>query len=347
MRLTIERDTIAAAVKRASGAIMSRNTIPMLECVHIKAADNAIRITGSNMDEWVSVRCDAAVTDAGAVCVNAILLSAWLQASPKGALVNLSIINGELAATAGRATATFSTLPADQYPTPEKSDKGEEVPARIEALAACLPFASDEEARYYLRGVAVSEGHFVATDGHRLCAVDVSAPREISAIIPTRGVQQIVQFSDGARLWIGPNYWRCEAENVVAGGKLIDGTFPEWVRVIPTDGAVGSTDADAMLAAVRQAMIVSGERSKAVTIKAEAEQIEAQCRGPIGTASGAATYDGEAFQVGMNGKYAETALSVFSGNVVDVLAQTGGNSMVRFTCKAKPDTRVVVMGMRI
>ncbi len=347
MRFTIERDAFAAAVKRASGAIMSRTNIPILECVHIKAEDNTARITGTNLDEWVAVRCDAAVTDAGAACVSAALLSAWLQASPKRALVNVSIINGELAAVAGRATATFSTLPADQYPTPEKSDKGEEVPARLDALAACLPFASNEETRHYLNGVAISEGHFVATDGHRLCAVDVSVPRDIAAIIPTRGVQQIVQFSEGARLWIGASYWRCEGENVVAGGKLIDGTFPEWTRVIPADGATGSTDADAMLSAVRQAMIVSGEKSKAVAIKADADQIEVQCRGPIGTASGAAAYEGEAFQVGMNGKYAETALSVFSGNVVDVLAQTGGQSVMLFTCKAKPDTRVVVMGMRI
>lgn len=346
MRLSVERDALAAAVKRASGAVTSRNVIPILACVHIKAADNTLRVTGTNMDEWVAVRCEAAVTDAGTACVDASLFSAWLQASPKGSLVDLSIIDGCLVAVAGRATGSFVTLPHEEYPTPEKADKGVEVPARIGALADCHAFTANEETRQYLNGVAVSGGHFVATDGHKLCAINVSAPKEVSAIIPNAGVRQIVQFNEGARLWIGASYWRCEGENIVAGGKLMDLTYPDWGRLVPEQNPAGSVDADAFLAAVRQTMVASGERARAIKLSADGDELSLSCQGPIATATGAIAYDGKAFAMGVNGKYADTAIGIFSGSVVDLTHQQDPG-IVMLTCAAKPDHRVVVMGMRL
>lgn len=346
MRLSVERDALAAAVKRASGAVMSRNVIPILACVHIKAADNTLRITGTNMDEWVAVRCDAAVTDPGAACVDAALFSAWLQASPNGALVDLSIINGNLVAVAGRATGSFVTLPHEDYPIPERADKGEEVPFKPEALATCLPFASVEQSRYTLQGVAISHGYAAAFDGHRFCGVDIGAPQDVAAIIPAFGVRQIVQFGEDARLWIGSSYWRCEEKNTVAGGKLIDGTFPDWRAGVPTIEDMGSADADDLATALRQVVLAADDRSRAVSVKADAEEITLRCIGAGASATGSSAYEGPAFEMTINGKYAEVALAAFSGEVVSLAADYSNGSRLLMTGRDRASKRVLVAGMR-
>lgn len=344
MRFTSELPPLLAAVKRARSTIESRQTIPILGCVHIKAADNDLRITGTNLDEWVSIKCAASVAAPGVTCVDAGLLLAWLSAAPKGALVSGAIEDGRLVLTAGRATASFAVMDALDYPAPERSEKGEEVANAFAALTMCLPFAAQEEARRYLNGVAVDRGHAVATDGHRLCAIHISAPENLSAIIPSNGVRQITQFGDGARLWIGEHSWRCESTDVVSGGKLLAETFPDWERITPKDDPIGTADADDMADAIAQVIVASGEKSRAVRLIGGDAEISMTCQGPLMTANGGVAYDGSAFELGVNGKYADSALRVFSGNVLE-LAVT--NNMALLTCKAMPDVRVVVVGMRI
>ncbi len=346
MRLSVERDALAAAVKRASGVVMSRNVIPILSCVHIKAADNTVRITGTNMDEWVAVRCDAPVTAPGAACVDAALFSAWLQASPKGALVELSIINGNLVAVAGRAAGSFVTLPHDKYPTPGRADKGVEVPFSADALATCLTFASTEQSRYTLQGVAISHGHAAAFDGHRFCGVDIGAPAEVAAIIPSFGVRQIVQFGQDARLWVGDSFWRCEEKDTVAGGKLIDGVFPDWRAGVPVIETMGSADADDLATALRQVLMAADGSSRAVNVKADGSEITLRSSGAIATASGSSAYEGPEFEMTINGKYAETAIAAFAGGVVSLMADYSNGSRLLLVNQGGVRKRVLVAGMR-
>jgi len=335
---------IAAAIKRARTVIASRQTIPILGCVHITARDTGLRITGTNMDEWVTVQSDAAVAVPGAVCVDAGLIGAWLQTLPKGALVSASLIDNRLAVTAGRATASFAVMDAKDYPSPVTPDAGVELIDAARGLAMCLPFASSEETRYYLKGVAINRGHAVATDGHRLCSVDIGADADGAVIIPTSGVQQIVQGSPAARLWVTDTMWRCEDAGVVAGGKLIEGTFPDWTRLMPVADASGTVDADALAGAVATVSVSGDDRASCVKMVAADGEIELSCTGSAMTATGAVSYDGSPFELGINGKYADAALAVFTGRCVSIAVGEGKAVM---TSDALHGVRVLVMGMRV
>lgn len=344
MRFTAERDALAAAVKRARSTIESRQTIPVLGCVHIKAADNDLRITATNLDEWISVKCAASVAAPGSTCVDANLFLAWLTAAPKGSLVDARLDDARLKTSAGRATADFGTHDANDFPVPKKEERGEEMAGSFSALSMCAPFAGVDDARYYLNGVAVNQGHVVATDGHRMCIVDVGAPKEAAAIIPNKGVRQIAQFGENARLWIGPNAWRCEEEGVVAGGKLIDGTYPDWQRIVPAAEPNGVADADDLATALAQVVMASGDRARGVKMVASDGEIALTCRSEAMTATGAVSFDGTPFEIGINGKYADVALAVFSKRIVSIAADSGQMVM---SCPGLPGVRVVVMGMRI
>lgn len=344
MRFTVERDHFLTAVKRASGVIAGRNTVPVLACVHIAATDTGLRVRGTNLNEWVTVACDAAVTAPGAACINAAQLSAWLVASPKGALVDFKL--GDRAdLTAGRATASFAVFDSADFPTPPNRDADVEVPRGIEGLRVCAPYASDEEARYYLNGVAINSGHAVATNGHILAALDIGAPVDLAAIIPTFGVRQIVQSSDAARLFVGEYTWACEDGPVVMGGKLIEGTFPDWQRAIPKGALVVATvDADAVADAVAQVQIASGDRARAIVLEGDGETIAISCRGDAMAAFASVSGAGETFRTAINSRYAQIAMKTLAGRVASLAQEP--DQPIALTCESAPGLTACIFPMR-
>lgn len=345
MRFTAERANFAAAVKRASGPIQSRNVIPILSFVHIAATDTGVKVRGTSMNEWVTAKFDAATTTSGATCVDAASLSAWLQAVAKGALIEFKIEDGRAVLTAGRATASFATMEAADFPNPPDRDAKTEVAGAIPALRICAPYASDEEARYYLRGVAINAGHAVAANGHILCAVNIAADPEIAVIVPTFGIRQIAQSSDAARLFVGANTWACEDGNVVMGGKLIDGTYPDWQRAVPKDNPIVATlDADTIAGAVTAVQMASGERARVIKIEGDGEFATVSCRGDAMSATDQAAYEGVSFATALNSKYAQTAMKTFEGRVVRWA--TGNDVAVVMTCEAAPELLACLIPMR-
>lgn len=344
MKFTAEREPLVAAVKRAAGVVESRNTVAILGCLLMQASDTGLSVFATNLDSWVTAKCAAATADAGVAVVNAAQLVAWLNATPKGKLIKC-IVGDRAVFTAGRMTASFEVLDRLDFPIPISNACPNEVIGGIKAMATCLPYVSSEEARYYLNGVAVSQGHVVATNSHMVCAVDVSAPDDWAAIIPTPAVRQIIQSSPAARLWIGENQWSCEDEGVTMGGKLIDGTFPDWTRAMPRDlGAVAEFDADDMMLAANAVVMASNERSRAVAMVAANGNITLSCRGEAMTATAVVPHDGGAFEFGINQKYLSIAAGTFSGNVVRWAQDSG---LVVMTCAAMPEMRVAIMGMRV
>lgn len=344
MRFAVEHDHFLTAVKRASGVIAGRNTVPVLACVHIAASDTGLKVRGTNLNEWVTVACDAAVTAPGAACINAAQLSAWLAASPKGALVDFKL--GDRAdLTAGRATASFAVFDSADFPTPPNRDADVEVPRGIEGLRVCAPYAADEEARHYLNGVAINSGHAVATNGHILAALDIGAPVDLAAIIPTLGVRQIVQSSDAARLFVGEYTWDCEDGPVVMGGKLIEGTFPDWQRAIPKDALVVATvDADAVADAIAQVQIASSDKAKAIAMDGDGEAVAVSCRGDAMAASASVTGEGEPFRAAISSRYAQIAMKTFAGRVVSLAS--AADQPVVLTSEAAPGLLSCIMQMR-
>jgi DNA polymerase III subunit beta len=346
VKFTAERGPFLAAVKRAASVIQPRRVIPpILGCVVVTATDTGLRIHASNMDEWVTCSCDAAVTATGSICLPAGQLFAWLAAAPKDSVVSLSVDGARAALIAGRMSASIVTLDAADFPMPDTQDRGVEVFGAIPAIATCLPFAATEEVRYYLCGVAINRGHIVSTDGHRACIVDVGADASVEAIIPTAGARQIALSGPAARLWIGQTRWACEDEGVVMGGKLIDGTFPDWTKVAAKDALPYATiDADAAVEAFSAIMMASDVRDRGTKMIGDGSEVILSCRGHAMDATVSIPCEGEPFEFGINAKYGVTAFGVFSGNVCDVV---GDGNIMTIMSPAMPDTKVMQVGMRI
>jgi len=345
MRFEIEGKLFSAAVKRAGALAASRSVIPILACVHILAEGGEIRITGCDMSNWGTITASASVPDSGAVCINASQLGAWLTAIPSGALVSVVVADDRAAMTAGPAKASFATWSGDEFPLSSGEGDWTEIPGAVAALDVCLPYVDPSDFREYLQGVAINAGHAIGTNGHKLCIVDLDAPRGVSSIIPFASVRHIISAGSSARLFVSESMWRCESDGFIARGKLIGNTFPNWQRLVPTGlPRVAEVDADALAGAARMVAMATEQKARAVRFVSDGSQISVSCRGDAMDASSVVPCDGEAFDLTLNAKYAETALATFSGRVIEVFGGEEGGSLL--TSASAPGLRVIVMGMR-
>ena len=251
MKATIERATLLKSLSHVQSVVERRNTIPILSNVLIEAReDGSIRLMATDLDLQVDESVPANVATPGATTVSAHTLFDIVRKLPEGSQVELNAAEGKMQLSAGRARFNLSTLPRDDFPVIAEG----ELPTRFELPAATLRqiidktrFAiSTEETRYYLMGiflhVADDALKAAATDGHRLARVTVAKPDGADGmpdvIVPRKCVAELRKLLDElegtVEVSMSPTKIRFGLGSAVLTSKLIDGTFPDYNRVIPT-----------------------------------------------------------------------------------------------------------------
>ncbi len=255
MKLSIERGTLLKAVSQAQSVVERRNTIPILANVLIEAEGNTVTFRATDLDIEVVDKAPAQVERAGATTVSAVMLHEIVRKLPDGALVTLSDDSaaGRLTVQAGRSHFNLATLPKEDFPVMASSEYASNFSAPAAALRRLFDkskFAiSTEETRYYLNGVYmhVADGdggkvlRCVATDGHRLARIDADLPEGAEdmpgVIVPRKTVGELRKLLDDDDMQIAVSVSetkvRFATPDITLTSKVIDGTFPDYTRVIP------------------------------------------------------------------------------------------------------------------
>lgn len=305
MHLTINRAALSRAITAAGRAVESRNTVPILSNLLLTATDDGLTVTGTDLDVVVTIQAQADVRAPGAVCVDAKLLGDIAKKAGADDVL-LSLDDDRLIVKSGRSRFALQTLPAADFPTMGAATYAATFDIDLAALFAPVQFAiSNEATRYYLNGVYFHGGGgkitAVATDGHRLSRhiINEDFIAFVGVIVPTKTVGLLpkgvvtVQVSD--------NKIRIDADGLEIISKLIDGTFPDYERVIPTENdRVVTVDRDTMMKAADRVASISSERGKAVKLAVAPGGIVLSSRSDVGTAEDevAADYSGEPFEIG-------------------------------------------------
>lgn len=329
MKLTLERSALLNALSHVQNVVERRNTIPILSNVLLVAADGALTLTATDLDiEAVDV-ADANVADGGAVTAPAQTLFDVVRKLPTGSDIEMELQpeNQRLAIRSGRSDFALPTLPASDFQTMTEEASG----SRFEIGAGDLRrlidktrFAiSTEETRYYLNGVYLhgieSEGadvlRTVATDGHRLALAEIPAPTGAAGlagvIVPRKAVGEVRRLIDGVDgaviVEVSDAKIIFRAGRAVLTSKLIDGSFPDYARVIPQGNNKKLViDNKAFEAAVDRVSTVSAERSRSVKLSlSEGKLTLAVNHAETGQGNEEieASYSDEAMEVGFNAKY--------------------------------------------
>jgi DNA polymerase-3 subunit beta len=372
MKLSIERGTLLKALAQAQSVVERRNTIPILANVLIEAEGNTVSFRATDLDIEVVDRAPAMVERPGATTVSAVMLHEIVRKLPDGALVNLAedAASGRLTITAGRSTFSLATLPKEDFPVMASSEYVTNFSAKAPLLRRLFDkskFAiSTEETRYYLNGVylhvATGEAgpvlRCVATDGHRLARIDAELPAGADGmagvIVPRKTVAELRKLLDDddavIAVSVSETKVRFATPAIVLTSKVIDGTFPDYSRVIPTGNAKRlEVDASEFAKAVDRVATVSSERSRAVKLSLDEDRLVLSVNAPDSGAAEeelAVAYGDERLEIGFNAKYLlEIASQVDRENAVFLFNSSGDPTLMR----EGNDTSAVyvVMPMRV
>lgn len=372
MKLSIERGVLLKAVSQAQSVVERRNTIPILANVLIEAEGDSVSFRATDLDIEVVDKVSATVERAGSTTVSAVTLHEIIRKLPDGALVNLTDdgASGRITVEAGRSNFSLATLPKEDFPIMPTTDYSANFSAPAIVLRRLFDkskFAiSTEETRYYLNGVymhiATSEDgkvlRCVATDGHRLARIDADMPIGSEdmpgVIVPRKTVGELRKLLDDDEAQIAVSVSetkiRFATPNVTLTSKVIDGTFPDYMRVIPSGNSRKlEVDAADFAKAVDRVATVSSERSRAVKMTLDEDRLVLSVNAPdSGNAEEelAVAYGDGPLEIGFNAKYLlEIANQVDRENAVFLFNSPGDPTLMR----EGNDTSAVyvVMPMRV
>ena len=333
MNIIIERAALLRSLGHVQSVVERRNTIPILSNVLLRAADGELSLAATDMDLEIVESVPATVTRPGGTTAPAHTLYDIVRKLPDGSQVELDI-GGEgsiLTLRAGRSQFKLSCLPVEDFPQLSGGDFQHrfDLPAGdLRSLIDRTRFAiSTEETRYYLNGIYLHAAkskdsgadlpvlRTVATDGHRLARVEMPLPEGADGIpgviVPRKAVNEIRKLIDEAadriELSLSDNKIRFAFDSVVVTSKLIDGTFPDYERVIPVgNDKVMEVDAKLFAAAVDRVATISTEKSRAVKLSLNRGTLTLSATSPE---AGSATeelevnYQEGPLEIGFNSRY--------------------------------------------
>jgi DNA polymerase-3 subunit beta len=372
MKVTVERSELLRSLSHVHRVVERRSTIPILANVMIRAENGQLAFKATDLDLEILEAIPADMASGGVTTVPAHMFYEIVRKLPEGAQVILegSGDRAVLVIRAGRSRFTLQTLPESDFPDLAAGEMTHEfaLPAAdLKRLIDKTQFAiSTEETRYYLNGIYLhiaGEGkkvvlRAVATDGHRLAQVELAAPEGASGmpgiIIPRKTVgevQRLVEDLDGEiKIELSATKIRFTIGPVVLTSKLIDGTFPDYARVIPLGNdkqlEVEKRDFEQ---AVDRVSTVASERGRAVKLSLSGGKLVLSVINPD---SGSATeeievgYDADPLDIGFNSRYLlDIAAQIEGDTAVLKLADPGSPTLIQD--KEAKGALYVLMPMRV
>ncbi len=373
MKINVERGAFLKALSHVQSVVERRNTIPILSNVMVEAAKGQVKLTATDLDIEIVEALPADVLRTGAATAPAHMLYDIVRKLPEGAMVQVELMTGDsgrLQVSAGTVRFELACLPKEDFPQMAAGA----LPHRFKLAADDLKrlidktrFAiSTEETRFYLNGIyvhAAKEGktaalRAVATDGHRLARFELELPEGASdmpgVIVPRKTVAELRRLLDdadgGIDIALSDTKIQFAFNGVDLTSKLIDGTFPDYQRVIPSgnDKALILESKEFGLA-VDRVSTISADKTRAVKIGIAKDKVTLTVINPeSGTATEelGANYSAAAIEVGFNAKYLLDITGQIEGKTVRFLLADAGSPTVIEDAE-DPRTLYVLMPMRV
>lgn len=370
MKLVIERNLLLKALAHTQSIVERRQTIPVLANVLIEATGSSVLLKATDSEIEIQENISANILEQGAVTAPAHKLYDIVNKLPDGCELTLSLNeeNRVLSLVAGRAKFSLPTLPAEDFPTLQQA----ELPYHFELASSELLYLlnktsfaiSLEETRYNLNGIYLhaKEGETpllaaVATDGHRLALSSVSLPVGATGmpgvIIPRKTIAEITKLAGESEnnldISLSNNQICFRLGSVILLSRLIDGTYPDYEKVIPNaNDKVLLVDADNFAKVVSRVSVIQ-EKSRGIKLSLQTNVLTVFIDV---TDEGAAedelevSYENEAFEIGFNFRYLLDILSQLKG-VTARLVLKDSSSPIIVEDSAQSGALFVLMPMRV
>ena len=374
MKFSIDRSALLTALQHVHSVVEKRNTIPILSNVLLEAKEDGVYLTATDMDIAVIEKIDlkkSEVMQLGTITTSAQMLYDIVRKLPENVTVELlSEKNDRLGIKASSSSFALNCLPSEDFPSIAQEEFNYSLNIDASEMIRLIDktsFAmSLEETRYYLNGIylhavkdsTVDKLRTVSTDGHRLSRVDMTMPESVKeipgVIIPRKTIMEIRKLledhTDNINLSLSDNKIQISFSNVVLTSKLLDGTFPDYSRVIPEQNDKTITISNQLLSeAVDRVSTVSTDKTRAIKININKGNLVVSATNPDkGSASESleVKYDGEEVEIGFNSKYVlDVARQIKGKDIIIELSDSVSPTLVYD--KDDEDVLFVLMPMRV
>jgi DNA polymerase-3 subunit beta len=372
MKVTVERSELLKSLGHVHRVVERRNTIPILANVLLHADRSKLSLKATDLDVEVTDSIAAEVGPGGSTTVPAHMFFDIVRKLPEGAQIVLesSGDRAALAIRAGRSRFTLQTLPESDFPDLAPGEMSHKFPlkaADLKRLIDKTQFAiSTEETRYYLNGIYLHAAgsakaqtlRAVATDGHRLAQMEIELPKGAAGmpgiIVPRKTVGEVQRLMEDSEaevaIELSPGKIRFTIGEAILTSKLIDGTFPDYARVIPlANDKELVVDKKEFEAAVDRVSTVSSERGRAVKLSITGGKLLLSVTNPD---SGSANeeleveYGSDPIDIGFNSRYLlDIAAQIEGEAAVLKLADPGSPTLIQD--KESKGALYVLMPMRV
>ena len=369
MDFTIDRNALLKPLGHIYSVVERRNTIPILSNVLIETNSSKVSFTATDMDMDIVEETSCIVLKQGKVTLAAHTLYDIVRKLPDGSEVKIELKELNVEVSAGKSKFILPTLPVDDYPIMTNIEKGHEFKLRSIDLANLIDntkFAiSLEETRYYLNGIFLhvpnsnsNKLRAVATDGHRLAQAEIPLPEGAlnmpGIILPRKAVGEIRKLTDSTDGKINVIISNTKAQfafpNTILTTKLIDGSFPDYQRVIPKENLNKLVVSNQEFAkAIDRVSTVSMEKSRAVKLSLRNNLLSLNVNShDLGNASEdlEINYSHDILEIGFNSKYLLDIASQIQGKEIEILLSDSASPAL-ITDPDQDGVIFVLMPMRV
>ncbi len=372
IKITVEKANLLRSLGRLQSIVERRNTIPVLSNIKFEAKQGNITLTATDMDISASETIPAQVEQEGSITVSAHTTYDIIRKLPDGSQIELVLDpakSSQLTLKAGSSKFNLPCLPASEFPAISEGQMHHNFSVSVADLLRLIDktkFAiSTEETRYYLNGIYfhVTENsqkqvlRSVATDGHRLAQIEINMPSGASGmpgiIIPRKTVNELRKIIEGKNenvtVQVSKTKIKFTLNDTTIISKLIDGTFPDYTKVIPKDNnRILEVDAKLLTSAVDRVSTIASE-NKAVKFSIKAGKLNLSANNPEnGTASEeiSAKYSAEPVEIGFNYRYVLEMMTELEGDTAQ-FQLSDSSSPVLVRDPSDVSALYVIMPMRV
>jgi DNA polymerase III subunit beta len=366
MQIQLEREHLLKPVSIVAGVIERRQTLPILSYVLIRAADNRVTMTGTDLEVEVVTTAEGRVDSPGEITVPARKLCDICRALPEGAMVSLAKQGEKVVLKAGKSRFSLTTLPPRDFPAVESGAFAQaltisqaNLKMALDRTAFCM---AQQDVRYYLNGLYLEISgkrlRAVATDGHRMALTDTECTtgpdKSIEIIVPRKGIQEISRLlsdsKDPVRVEVGTNHIRLSFADLVFTSKLIDGRFPDYTKVIPSSqNKQLKLGRHVLREALGRVAILANEKYRGVRLSLESNRLNISAHNPEqeeAIEEVETSYSGESLEIGFNVTYLMEATAAIASSDL-LLGLNDPNSSCTLRDTEDQSTQYIVMPMRL
>lgn len=365
MKILIAKEQLVGGLQAVQNIVSSRTTLPILSNVLLRAEEDNLILTATDLDVTISTKVDATVKNVGDITLPAKRLNAIVREVESPDL-DLEVKENICSIDAGASSFRLHGLAVDEFP-PAPKVEGDAITleqAKLRSMLRHTSYAvSTEETRYVLNGILFRFGDgklaLVATDGRRLALVEeaIEAP-DGKCIVPTKAITELGRLlGDRGKVTLRHTENQASFALVKEGEeeafvhlttKLIDGTYPNYQQVIPKEGKEKpKLEREEFLAALRRAEIMTSDKSSSVKLEISENKMLITANTPeVGEAkeSLAAMHDGGEMAIAFNPLYLIDSLRVLEEDEV-ILELT--DELSPGVLKVNGPFQYVVMPMRM